>query len=235
MKSINELQVDNWVSLDLEKKKEWLKSFEGYRGHAFTLKNVEIGIFELDGCEYVFVPGSKVRLGWNQVVEQDEFIRAALQIELEIAGFEQDVLDYLSTVFSPVREAESAASNADGRLVNYREIIKEFNQQGFSLLTEDEWEYVCGGGTKRIFNEQLDPCLLEDICKQRRYYTNANLEKPNSFGLYIAYDPYMYELVNSRCYAKGGDGGAATHGGYYKNGIAPMLSGVKCKSTRRNI
>lgn len=78
MKSINELQVDNWVSLDLKKKKEWLKSFESYRGHAFTLKNVESGIYELGGCEYVFVPGSKVRLGWNQVVEQDEFIRAAL-------------------------------------------------------------------------------------------------------------------------------------------------------------
>lgn len=112
--------------------------------------------------------------------------------------------------------------NADGRLVNYNEVIREFDQRGFSLLTEDEWEYVCGGGTKRIFSEQFDSCLLEDICKEKRYYYDADLEKPNGFGVYIAYDPYMYELVNSPCYAKGGDGGTAAHGGYYILGVLPL-------------
>ncbi|GEC90309.1 hypothetical protein [Brevibacillus brevis] len=242
MKSINDLQMNNWLSMELVLKKEWLKSFEDYKGHAFTFKTVEsfpsgkltlaTGIYELDGCEFVFVPGGKVRLGWNQLVEQDEFILSAMQSDLEIAGFEQDALDYLSSVFSPVREVEippmlvernvQQVIHADGRLVNFMEVIKEFDQQGFSLLTEDEWEYICGAGTKRIFSEHLDQGLLEDIGMEKRYYYDADLEKPNGFGVYIAYDPYLYELVDSPCYTKGGDGGAAAHGGYYMLGVVPL-------------
>ncbi|MFT8315789.1 MAG: hypothetical protein ABF633_16305 [Clostridium sp.] len=37
--------------------------------------NLITGIYELDGYQYVFVPGSKVALGWNGVDKQDEYIR----------------------------------------------------------------------------------------------------------------------------------------------------------------
>lgn len=39
------------------------------------------------------------------------------------------------------------------------------------------------------------------------------LEQPNGLGVTIAYDLYKYEIVDSECLVKGGDGGNALCGG----------------------
>ncbi len=244
MLSMDFLQLNNWILLSDNRKEEILKSFEGYRGHNFVLKNIETfstnkmnfttGIFEFRGNEYIFIPGSKVKLGWSEIEEQDKYIIAAIKKELDIACYskEIEVFKYLKEVFSPLRECEIAPMlvernvqkvvNENGELVNYYKVIEDMGKQGFSVLTEDEWEYLCGGGTRRIFSTHIDEKLLEDICNNKKYFYHNNFEKLNQFGLYIAYDPYMYEIVDAPCYVKGGDGGGASHGGYYILGILPI-------------
>ncbi len=63
---------------------------------------------------------------------------------------------------------------------------------------------------------------IETFSGNEKYFYHNNLEKLNQLGLYIAYDPYMYEIIEAPCYVKGGDGGGVCHGGYYILGILPI-------------
>lgn len=239
-----QLHYDNWILMEEEEKVKWLKSLEGWNGHAFRLTSVEAferngrkwstGVFDLHGSEFIFVPGGTVTLGWDRLDERDADlgIAAAIEEELEVAGVPQAAEAYLRSVLSPRREVRispmlvernvALIESENGGLVNYYEVIQRFARSGFSLPGEEEWEYLCGGGTSRIFGDHIDRELLADICGGKRYYYTANLEKPNAFGLYIAYDPYICELVDSPIRAKGGDGGGAAHGGYYILGVLPL-------------
>ncbi|WP_312114756.1 hypothetical protein [Brevibacillus reuszeri] len=232
--------LEYWTTMDTASQTEALKSLERSNGHAFSFKTIETfssvsgnfttGLFELDGKEYIFIPGSKVTLGWSEADMRDEIILSAIEKELEIAGISQSATDYLQSVFSPRREAVIATMLVErnvqtivskpGHLANYHEILQDLELHGFSLPTEDEWEYLCGGGTQRIFSEHINEDLIVDICREKQYY--SNLEKPNHFGLYIAYEPYLFELVNSPVISKGGDGGTAAHGGYHILGVLPI-------------
>ncbi|WP_322906292.1 hypothetical protein [Paenibacillus campi] len=93
----------------------------------------------------------------------------------------------------------------------------------FSLLTEDEWEYVYGGGCRTLFpwGDSFDYTL-----KLRHFHKSTDgtehddrpydLELPNAFGLHFTGDPYRYELTvnaDGQDIDKGGDGGNAICGG----------------------
>lgn len=107
--------------------------------------------------------------------------------------------------------------------VTYEKWREDAFQGGFNLPTEDEWEYLYGGGCRtlfpwgdsfdyrmklRHFEELIDP--EED--KAGRPY---DLELPNAFGLIFAGDPYQYELTadENGIKPKGGDGGSMICGG----------------------
>jgi len=92
------------------------------------------------------------------------------------------------------------------------DLIAQLHTDGFSLPSEDQWEYLCGAGRGTLFpfGSRFDA--------QWRYAHMSEegenvLEQPNMFGLTIAYDPYKYETVDSPCHVKGGDGGGALCGG----------------------
>ncbi|WP_240420007.1 formylglycine-generating enzyme family protein [Paenibacillus periandrae] len=100
--------------------------------------------------------------------------------------------------------------------VSYEELLHNLRSQGFSLLTEDEWEYLCGGGSRTlwrwgdnfIYNMHLKH--FEEAALQGMPY---DLELPNQFGICIAFDPYKYEVVDAPYFLKGGDGGSFICGG----------------------
>jgi hypothetical protein len=97
---------------------------------------------------------------------------------------------------------------------SYAEFTASIQRSGFRLPTEDEWEYLCGGGSRTLFRWGDS----FDFDFQLRLFgveeEQDDLEKPNQFGLSIAYDPYKYEvLMDSEQFLKGGDGGGNLCGG----------------------
>lgn len=112
--------------------------------------------------------------------------------------------------------------------VDYLDFQNRLQKQGFSLLTADEWAYLCGGGCRTLFpwGDGLDYSMrlrwFEDMDEdENRPY---DMEEPNFFGLSIAYDPYMREVVQAdRLTTCGGDGGCNICGG-----LGPFLGFLPC-------
>ena len=101
---------------------------------------------------------------------------------------------------------------------DYDELLDGLEKQGLSLPTADEWAYLCGGGCRTLFpwGDGLDYSMrlhhFEDMeeAGDRPY----DMEEPNFFGLSIAYDPYMREIVKAEQFTTcGGDGGCNICGG----------------------
>ena len=115
-----------------------------------------------------------------------------------------------------------------GRTVPYLDFQNRLQKQGFSLPTTDEWAYLCGGGCRTLFpwGDGLDYSMrlhwFEDMDEdENRPY---DMEEPNFFGLSIAYDPYMREVVQAdRLTTCGGDGGCNICGG-----LGPFLGFLPC-------
>lgn len=78
------------------------------------------------------------------------------------------------------------------RFQTQEEIIKGIRKEGFRLLTEDQWEYVVGGGTRRLFRWGHD--LDNDDSywgRQVKGYLCAN----NMFGIYVDDRLQRYEIT----------------------------------------
>jgi hypothetical protein len=99
----------------------------------------------------------------------------------------------------------------------YDELIAEVSDSGFRLPTEDEWEYLCGGGSRTMYP------WGDEIDRTRKYHhfaaghpedTPYFLDTYNQFGITIANNPYHYEvMMDSEWFLKAGDGGCNLCGG----------------------
>ena len=102
--------------------------------------------------------------------------------------------------------------------MDYSDFRSQLEKQGLSLPTADEWAYLCGGGCRTLFpwGDGMDYSMhlhwFEDMEEDEdRPY---DMEKPNFFGVSIAYDPYMREVVKAEQFTTcGGDGGRSICGG----------------------
>jgi len=101
--------------------------------------------------------------------------------------------------------------------VDYIDFQNLLQNQGFSLPTADEWAYLCGGGCRTIFpwGDGIDYTMhLHWFESSDDYNKLYDMEEPNFFGLSIAYDPYMREVVKADVLTTcGGDGGCNICGG----------------------
>lgn len=98
----------------------------------------------------------------------------------------------------------------------------------FTILTEDEWEYVYGGGARTLFpwGDHFDYTMnvkhfgnlnqVEDDPSNTESGLPYDLEQPNGFGICFLGDPYEAELTitaDDEVIDKGSDGGSGICGG----------------------
>ena len=101
-------------------------------------------------------------------------------------------------------------------VVTYDEVYEDLKEEGFSLASLDEWEYLCGGGCRTLFpwGDDLD-YNMNLLYFSKEDNDKYDLEEPNFFGLSIAYDPYKMEIIEAdELTFKGGDGGCNVCGGF---------------------
>ena len=101
--------------------------------------------------------------------------------------------------------------------MDYDALLNQLEQQGLSLPTADEWAYLCGGGCLTLFpwGDGMDYSMhLHHFESPEDEDKPFDMEEPNSFGVSIAYDPYMREVVKAEQFTTcGGDGGRGICGG----------------------
>ncbi|MFV0559557.1 MAG: hypothetical protein ACK5NA_02450 [Enterococcus sp.] len=68
----------------------------------------------------------------------------------------------------------------------YFELVESIKKQNYDLLTEDQWEYVVGGGTRRLFRwgNQV-----------KNWQTEKQFKQPNMFGLIVDSSKTKIELT----------------------------------------
>ena len=133
---------------------------------------------------------------------------------------------HLSACLSPLRTADigDMIVEVDSRYLqddapSLAQAVDWLKKGPFTLASEDEWEYLCNGGTHTLFRwgDTLDGVLTEiynvGTVGQTEGQTSSILESPNMLGLFIAYDSYKNEIIDSTKYTKGGDGGRSLCGG----------------------
>src|SRR5713101_3125986 len=90
------------------------------------------------------------------------------------------------------------------RSLTHENLTKEWKTSGFRLPTSDELEYACGATSATLFR-------WGDHAPWEYYPTDEMAEslhlRPNSFGVFIASDPYRNELTAEPGISRGGDGG----------------------------
>lgn len=116
--------------------------------------------------------------------------------------------------------------------VTYPQLKELLRRQGFSLPTADEWAYLCGGGCRTLFpwGEGLKSDMhLHHFEAPEDANKPYDMEEPNFFGLSIAYDPYMREVVEADAFTTcGGDGGCNICGG-----MGPLVGFLPCSPHRK--
>ena len=98
--------------------------------------------------------------------------------------------------------------------ISYEELCENLKDEGFSLANLDEWEYLCGGGCRTLFPWGDDIDYNMNLFYYTKKGNKYDLEEPNFFGLFIAYDPYEMEVIDNKSFSKGGDGGCNICGGF---------------------
>lgn len=102
------------------------------------------------------------------------------------------------------------------RTLTTEEAESELSSTPFRFLSEDEWEYACGAGSRSYFRwgSEVPVGFMppgQDDADRSDHFGPA--EVPNAFGLSIANDPYYYEFCRTPGVLRGGDGGESWCGG----------------------
>lgn len=169
-------------------------------------------------------------LGWTQVSAEEAAEYGGAELQEAIAHLEERSSHSYELYQSFRVERRKDGQGLDYYLFNedllLEEFIEEVHSLGYDLLTEDEWEYLFGGGARSLFpwgdswNYKMKLRHLEELAEDP--HQDYVLELPNAFGIQFAGDPYKYELTvphsedskrSEPFIPKGGDGGSLLCGG----------------------
>lgn len=78
--------------------------------------------------------------------------------------------------------------------IHFDDILSRITKEGFSLMNEDQWEYVCGAGNSSIF-------------RWGNFYPNDRDTRYNFWGIDMCQKNTDREIIYSTFFTKGGDGG----------------------------
>lgn len=178
-------------------------------------------------------------LGWIDVTEEEALAGHEPGFAAELEKFKHSDLKGLEQyqTFRLERQGEEVRIQLYNEEFTLEALLEEQAEAGFGLLTEDEWEYVYGGGCRTLFPwgdsfdytmklkhfgrlEELTEIVGEtvemDLSLVAEDEMPYDLEQPNFFGLQFAGDPYKVELTmdcSGEVLPKGGDGGEMICGG----------------------
>ncbi|WP_342552892.1 hypothetical protein [Paenibacillus sp. FSL R7-0652] len=205
-------------------------------GQMSPVREVNIGPMLVE-CE-------TISLGWIEVTEEEAFAQEHDDFPKALAEFKESGLNEyeLHLEFKLIQDKGEVRILWFNEGIELEDIVREETAAGFSLLTEDEWEYIYGGGCRTLFpwGDHFDYTMRlkhfgylhnadkanplsgdEDTGTEASSSVEPNhrpydLELPNFFGIQFAGDPYKYELTldaDGEAMPKGGDGGTLIHGG----------------------
>ncbi len=174
-------------------------------------------------------------LGWYPISPDDPGVKQLVKEHLR--GGIREVNSHVGGEQTRVRREEDGsmvAERADAH--THASLSEQLAETGFRFPTSDEWEFLCGGGSKTLFRwgdhvscdqypASVDP--KEREWRRRWVQSGGSLEygnrestpkwnfhlRPNAFGLCIAWDPYKNELTSDLGITRGGDGGCSICGG----------------------
>ncbi|MDR1795195.1 MAG: formylglycine-generating enzyme family protein [Erysipelotrichaceae bacterium] len=99
--------------------------------------------------------------------------------------------------------------------ISFLELKQRVEAEGLRLPTLDEWEYLASGGLRTLWpwgdsmDYDLDVHIFDFMSDSGRA-----IDDPNFFGLRIAWNPYICEVIDDEAIIlKGGDGGSLICGG----------------------
>lgn len=171
--------------------------------------------------------------GWTQVTEPelDPEMHADIRKQLPLFKDSASLSYEVCESYRLERDGERIRIYLFENTADFAEWAVNYLEKPFSILTEDEWEYLYGGGSRTLFpwgdsfdytmkvghfgeldRHEITVFNLEEGDENRPY----DLELPNGFGLCFLGDPYRVELVVSPegvASGKGGDGGCNICGG----------------------
>ncbi len=128
---------------------------------------------------------------WNEDIEEKGYA--------SWEGFLAKWNEHLSQCLSPLRTADirDMIVEVDSRYLDedapsLEQAVLSLKQGPFTLPTEDEWEYLCNGGTRTLlrWGDTLSGVMTEifNVGAVGETRENTILEQPNMLGLFIAYD-----------------------------------------------
>lgn len=214
--SFQEMVEDGWPKEDIYT--ELQKSTTPLRVVGLPSMLVETSVQEI-GLELIDSNESEVK---ERLKEFPCIIEARKEYQVEI---------YKQYRISKLEDGSTVAYKIN--FTTHESVIDKLSSDGLRLLTNDEWEYVCGAGTSTLFRWGNDcPCDrypiddVKEIMRLREIYLSKgkihftqypldwNLHLiPNLFGLTIAQDPYKMEILAEKYMMRGGDGGNSICGG----------------------
>lgn len=201
----------------------------------WDIEKCSLGEGVLEGLQKEFMAGHEY---YQQEMEE---LRSGITEKEELESFEKEIIERgymswenfmtkwnenLSQCLSPLRTAdiddmivEVDSNYLEEDAQSLEQAVRSLKEGPFTLATEDEWEYLCNGGARTLFRwgDTLNNVLTEiyevGTVSKNSERESSILEQPNMFGLFIAYDSYKNEIIDSTEYTKGGDGGYSLCGG----------------------